>query len=283
MRLVLLAGVLLSAGVLAAQTPYFHWYQLNEGSGAIVANTASQAGVGSIAAQGIFTDGTGVATPTWISPGGLGDDCVDLSSPTAFLDSGLDPDIHLNTSDFTVEALVHTNGTTQDGNVICAMCTSSAIELALYLTGGSVLALADGGGLVTSGGASINDNSWHHVALVYDRTAQTTTGYLDGSQVFQATSQSYTFTSNSKVVYLNGRTLSAFGRWSGLADELKLDNTARSPSAFVLPNPGSGGGGGGGGGDNGGCSTSANNGVEWVAMMLLVLVAGVRLIRTHDA
>ncbi|MCA8919624.1 MAG: LamG domain-containing protein [Planctomycetes bacterium] len=275
----------LSVGAgLFAQTPYFHWYQLNEGTGAVIANTATQSGVGTIAAQGVFTDGTGVATPTWTSPGGLGNTGVDLSTPTAFLDSGLDPDLHLNTIDFTVEMLINTNGTAQTGNILFAVCDASTIEAALYVTGmgTSQLALAGtGGGFVDSGGPNLNDGNWHHVALVYDRSAQTATGYVDGTQAFQATSQSWTFSAGTKVVYFNGRTLSSFGRWSALADEIKLDNTARSPSAFVMPSPG--GGGGDGGGDDESCSTAVGQSELWVFGVLFLLFVAVRTSRRREA
>ena len=282
--LALLVGALLYAGALFAQTPYFHWYQLNEGSGSVVANTATQSGMGSIAAQGVFTNGTGVATPTWASPGGLGDDCVNLNSPTAFLDSGLDPDIHLNSSDFTVELLVNFNGASQAGNFLFAMCTSSAIEVAILVTGSNRISLQVGTTVQATGSTILSDGNWHHVALVYDRTAQTATGYVDGNTEFSAGSQNYTFSASSKVVYFNGRTTSANGRYTGLADELKLDNTARSTSAFVMPNPGSGGGGGGGDdGDDGGCVASTRQGLPWIAGLLLVLLATVRLDKKRNA
>lgn len=282
-HLSLILFVTVFAAGLFAQTPYFHWYQLNEGSGSVIANTATQSGVGSIAAQGVFTDGTGVATPTWISPGGLGNTGIDLSTPTAFLDSGLDPDTHLNTSDFTVEILIHTNGTAQIGNIIFAVCNASTIEAALYVTGMGTTQLAlagSGGGYVDSGGPDLNDGNWHHVALVYDRSAQTATGFVDGTQAFQATSQNWTFSAGTKVVYFNGRTLSSFGRWTGLADEIKLDNTARSPTAFVMPSPG---GGGGDGGDDESCSTSTGRSHLWLLSVFFLLFVAVRIGRHREA
>lgn len=268
-----------------AQTPYFHWYRLNEGSGATVTNSATQSGIGTVAAQGVFTDGTGVLAPSWTSPGGLGNTGINLSSPAAFLDSGLDADTHLNTTDFTFEMLVNTNGVSQEGNALFVICTSSAAEVAFYVSSSvNVLSLQVGASVVASGTTGLNDGNWHHVALVYDRTAQTATGYLDGVQQFQATSQSWTFSASTNVVYFNGRTTSAFARWSGLADEIKLDNTARSTSAFVLPNPGGGGSGGGGGdgGDDGGCSTSTGPSYLWVLGCTLLLIAAMRVARHQD-
>ena len=231
MQGVLSIAVLCCATGLWAQTPYFHWYKMDEGSGSVIANSASQAGMGSIAASGVFTDGSTVATPTWTSPGGIGSYAVDLSTPTAFLDSGLDPDIHLNTIDFTIEMLVNANGVSPGGKSLCCMCTSSAVEVAFYIGSPSnSVALQVGSTVVATGSTSIHDGNWHHVALVYDRSAQTATGYIDGSQEFQATAQNWTFSSGTKVVYGNGRTTSSFARWTGLMDEIKLDNTARSPS-----------------------------------------------------
>ena len=273
----------LSVGAgLFAQTPYFHWYQLNEGTGAVIANTATQSGVGTIAAQGVFTDGTGVATPTWSSPGGLGNTCVDLSSPTAFLDSGLDPDIHLNTIDFTVEMLVNANGVSPGGKALCSICNSSSVEVSFYVPSPSnSIALQVGSTVVASGSTSIHDGNWHHVALVYDRTAQTATGYIDGVQAFQATSQNWTFSTGTKVVYGNGRTTSSFARWTGLIDEIKLDNTARSPSAFVLPSPG--GGGSGDGGDDESCSTASRSSKLWLFGVFALLLMVARVGRSREA
>jgi hypothetical protein len=159
------------------------------------------------------------------------------------------------------------------------MCTSSAIEMAFYMGTSGVIAYQ--GSSTVFGTTDIEDGNWHHVALVYDRTAQTATGYVDGNQEFQATAQNLSFSSASKVVYCNGRTTTSFGRWTGLVDEIKLDNTARSPSQFVLP--GSGGGGGGDGGGDESCSTSVNTGAEWVFALLLLVLAAVRVVRTRKA
>ncbi len=282
---ILAVAVCMAVGaVVAAQTPALHWYKLNEGSGSTVANDATQSGMGTVAASVAFTTGSAVGTPTWRTPGGLGDDCVNMASPAVWLDSGLDPDLHINSTDFTIEMLINTNGATQEGKILAAMCTSSGIELSMYIASPtSKLAVEDASTVLASGTTNLNDGNWHHVAIVYDRSAQTLTGYVDGSQEFMLSSQTYTFTSNSKVVYFNGRTTTEFGRFTGFADEIKLDNTARSPSTFVMPAPGSGssggGGGGGDGGDDGGCVASTTGASVALWALLLAIPAVVYLRR----
>ena len=161
------------------------------------------------------------------------------------------------------------------------MCTDTANEVAFYVGSPSnLLTLQVGASVTQTGGSTVNDGAWHHVALVYNRTAQTATAYLDGAQQWQATSQNWTFSSNSKVVYFNGRTLSSFGRWTGLADEIKLDNTARNPTAFVMPSPG---GGGGDGGDDESCSTSAGRSHLWLLSVFFLLFVAVRIGRHREA
>jgi len=274
--LILLA---MTAPLFAQPVPDLFWFRFEETSGTSSTNQGTLAGSMfggfTVTTAGVFTDGVTAATPTRVQPGAVGTGAVNLSTPSVWLDTGL-PGTTLNSSSFTVECWINTGGVSQEGNVIFSICTNSGLDLSLYVASPSnLLAMQTAGGIVGTGATNtVNDGNWHHVALVYDRGAQTLTTYRDGVQEGQATGQNLTFTAGSNVVYFNGRTTTNFGRWAGRADEARFHSSVIAPANFadtyapVAP----GGGGGGGGGDEGGCSTGAGRAWAIAALPALLLL-----------
>jgi MYXO-CTERM domain-containing protein len=209
----------------------------------------------------------------------VGTGAVNLSGQSVWLDTGL-PGTTLNSSSLTVECWINTNGSSQEGNVLFSICTNSALDLSLYIAGPSNhIAIQTSAGIAASGTTTINDGNWHHVALVYDRTGMTLTGYVDGVQDCQATGQNLTFTAGSNVVFFNGRTTTSFGNWGARADEVRMHSSVVAPADFAdtLSPVNPSGGGGDDGGDDEGCSTGG--GSSPLFALLPAIAVGAALLR----
>lgn len=272
----------------AQTTPNLFWFRFEETSGSSSTNQATLAGSMfggfTVTTSGLFTDGMGLASPPRIQPGAVGSGAVNLFGVSAWLDTGL-PGTTLNASSFTVECWVNTNNVSQEGNAVFSICTNTAANVTLYIaSANNRLALEVNGSIAaTSTTGTINDGNWHHVALVYDRTAQTATGFVDAVQVFQATAQNYTLSAGSNVCFFNGRTTSSFGKWSGRADEARMHSSALSSTQFastlapVSPTPSDGGS------DEEGCTTADSQGYGFALLAVAALLAMSVRIRRRSA
>lgn len=274
-----------ACAVAAQPTPDLFWFRFEETSGTSSTNQGTLAGGNfggfTVTTAGLFTNGTTAATPNRIQPGAVGTGAVNLSGQSVWLDTGL-PGTTLNTGSFTVECWINTGGVSQEGNTIFSICTSSTLNLSLFVGSASnLLSMEAFGGIVGSGTATtVNDGNWHHVAVVYNRSSQTLTTYHNGVQEKQATSQNLTFVSGSNVVFFNGRTTSAFGNWSARADEVRMHSSVIAPANFATTlapvTPGSGSGGDDGGDDDKGCAANTTGGWAVLALLALALFAVLR-------
>lgn len=282
----MLLATVAAAGLYAQPTPDLFWFRFSETSGTSSTNFGTDAGsmVGgfTVATAGVFTNGTTAATPNRIQPGAVGPGAINLAGQSVWLDVGL-PGTVYNADDFTFECWVNLNSVSQEGNVLFSICDNSTLEFAVYLSSASNFLAIDRPGVgLTAGTTSLLDASWHHVAVVYDRSAQTITGYIDGVQDFQITGATLTFSAGTNTVFFNGRTTTAFGVYSGRADEVRLHMAALAAAdlADTLAPSTPGGGGDGGGGDDEGCTTTGHRGLLVLLVPALALMA-VRLRRSR--
>lgn len=81
------------------------------------------------------------------------------------------------------------------------------------------------------GGSALCDYRWHHVAAV--RNGSTVILYLDYKEVERRTGQSAVDYSTVGDVLLGAPTSLSYGGWEGLIDEVRISDTALSPSQFL--------------------------------------------------
>jgi len=143
-------------------------------------------------------------------------------------------DLALGTNDFTIEAWIKTDSQTQYAQIIGNETSPDGFTLLInHASGGAGdLAVYVMGNFVLSGGSEINDDSWHHIALVKD--SGTLRLFVDGAQVASATnSSSYTSGSDTFVANNNlyaGRDLACY------IDELRIfRGTAIYTANFTPP------------------------------------------------
>jgi hypothetical protein len=167
----------LFAAALSAQVPQNVYYKFNEGSGATTANSGSP-GIGS-------PSPAITGTPNWVTPGQVGTSALNFTG-SQFISAGTPlslPSSQAWTFEFWFRPTVHSlmyifadgdNTGTSFNNLRCSWAnTSNAIQLAGANDGiGTALSIVAGSIL----------NTWHHFAFVYNPTAGTITGYMDGVQ-----------------------------------------------------------------------------------------------------
>jgi len=84
-------------------------------------------------------------------------------------------------------------------------------------------------------GVVFADSQMHHLAVVFDDTANTLTLFKDYVQAFQATAVTGTLNTPSNL-WIGAVGHAANERWNGFADHVRISNTALTPAQFV-PEP----------------------------------------------
>jgi len=155
------------------------------------------------------------------------DDYIDVQYPSAF-------NFVPNTDDFTLEAWIKTGNTGSSSVTILGKTNASANQYKLYLESGNHLS-ASIGNVWTYSGHTLNDNVWHHVALVnYDDSGTHKFKYvIDGVE-------DDTIGTSGSTTIGDFDTLIGAGRYSGTnedyqglfpgkIDNVRVSSTARSP------------------------------------------------------
>lgn len=224
---VLVAAGLMFATAMAAQTPDLY-YKFNDGTGTTATNDGSVGG-----------DATFSATPAWLTPGQVGSSAV--SFPTSVeLPTGLDPSTGLAGS-FTLEAWVRTSS----GQLAEWLGSNNATTAAYFYwyqqADGSVSFLSTdstGAAFRFDGSISINDGSWHHIAVVYDDSGPSMEMYVDGAADAGA------ITGTGAMPLDNGAqnliigdnslaTVAGSADWTGDVDDLRVWSVARTASEIA--------------------------------------------------
>lgn len=93
--------------------------------------------------------------------------------------------------------------------------------------------------VLTQSTTAITDTNWHHIAAVYDGSAQTMSLYIDGSPAGTLGSISLTLSDQNNSMLI-GSTLGARGAgetqgyFAGTIDEVRISDVARQSSDFIL-------------------------------------------------
>lgn len=111
---------------------------------------------------------------------------IDGSTEGFYCNTAAKANVNPTTNDFTIDALIKTSDNTNTQYIFASYGNSSTPYYRVYVLGGSlyiVLRDADTNVFAAAalpGTSSMTDGNWHYVAVVFDRTAATATGFVDG-------------------------------------------------------------------------------------------------------
>lgn len=137
-------------------------------------------------------------------------------------------------ADFTIEAWIRTTGTWPGASSSILACDDAdgiweAGEKLFYIHSGGTPRFEGHSNEYIKSTQSVNDNKWHHIAVVWDYSGSGTSGtgyiYIDGANKTDPASNYTANFTNVGTFYLV-RPNSAF--YSGLLDEVRIWNTART-------------------------------------------------------
>lgn len=155
-----------------------------------------------------------------------------------YLTAPFNPTFNLGTGNFTIEFWVNTSSTVA---YACALRLGDT-----WTTGSWALYLNDSGGsgypswwnqtgpyTLSTSGATVNDGSWHHIALV--RNGATMTMYIDGTSRGTLSIGTNTVGDTTTKLWI-GRDSSNVREWLGYMDDLRITKGyARYTSNFSVP------------------------------------------------
>jgi len=164
------------------------------------------------------------------------DDYIDLAANSKYV-------IAAN-ADFTFECWIKTSVSSQDNSLYRRVfmldgptgTATGNLQIAMYSSATGIAILTGSGSWNFTGGSDVDDDNWHHIAIV--RYSGTVTVYIDGSiEGSFASTVSITANSGSPRPRI-GAYNSTTGVFNGYIDDLRWTNFARYTSAFTPPTTG---------------------------------------------
>ena len=212
--LLVLFGAAVVPTALSAQVPTILYYKLNEGSGTSTANSASPG-------QGSNPVNLS-ANASWNASGRFGSALSFTSISGGGMSTGWTPNLP-NTQSWTLEFYV--NAPASSTQYMFGNGVSGQFRIFTTSTGG--LTLTGSGFTTLTVSSGILDNTWHHVAYVFDGTAKTMTVFRDGTQVGQTTGQTTAALTSTASFFVGGQGVTTTSAACSL-DEIRFWNTART-------------------------------------------------------
>ena len=226
------AGILATASVASAAT-VGEW-RFAEGAGATAADSSGNGRNGTLVNFADLNAGAGNAGDSgWTSDGRLAFDGVNDHVTTPLSLSTLVG------KSFTIEAVVSHDNPTQTWSPFVGESNSGAGGIFFLGKQQNVNTLHyNFAGLgSTNTGVVFADGQMHHIAVVFDDTANTITSYRDGVQMAQTTGVTGTLTTTSDM-WIGAVGHAAVERWNGYMDHVRISDVALAPAQFI-PEPGS--------------------------------------------
>ncbi|MCP4111319.1 MAG: hypothetical protein GY749_38290, partial [Desulfobacteraceae bacterium] len=183
-------------------------------------------------------DGTLYNSPSWVTSGATLSEYSQPGNAMSF--DGTDDYVDINDSvtdlayaDFTMEAWIKTTRTSSSQSIIVKQdgdTSWEAGEKSFYTSASGTVNFVGWGNSYIKGTTAVNDGDWHHVAVVWDYTAETGYIYVDG--VDDTSSSTY----NANKYDNDGDTLKigdpnyseGYNHFEGQIDELRIWSTART-------------------------------------------------------
>ncbi|MCW2118162.1 LamG-like jellyroll fold domain-containing protein [Flavobacterium sp. 7A] len=164
---------------------------------------------------------------------------VDVTQPATHLNfDGVNDYVNINnssslqfgTNDVTLEATIKLDGLQKNFSGLISKANNSGLFTGFqWVVNGDQLYIEFGQNAVVfgSGTTHLNDNLWHHVACVINRTSSTISFYVDGKlDGTTSFSSSYNITSTRPLLIGTSRLTDVF--FKGNIDEVRIWNTART-------------------------------------------------------
>jgi hypothetical protein len=185
------------------------YYKFDEGSGTTALDASGNSRNGTL---------SGTIPPSYVT-GYIGTNALSFNGLHSYVDSGVDSAANLGTGNFTAVCWIKTTY----GSTEVAIGKNSGVGDKYWLgTSGTAFGSVNGHNI--TGGSSVSDGNWHHLAMTCN--GGTITVYLDGTSVATG---SYTGACNpSGNMHVGDWGTSAQFRWNGSLDEVALYNRALS-------------------------------------------------------
>tara|TARA_Y100000590_G_scaffold333602_1_gene379531 strand:- start:11085 stop:12944 length:1860 start_codon:yes stop_codon:yes gene_type:complete len=180
-----------------------------------------------------FSSGnTGVIESTGLGATGVGSGSInyvlDIDGSNDYI--SLPNSINMGNSDFTLSLWIKTDDVGSRQHVFQQTGSNDNRVIAIN-SGGSLTSRLGGSGSDHVSGVTLSTDTWYHIAIVHDNSANTLTWYVNGSQ--QNVNTSVNIPSNTGTFYL-GTNSNADGRhFNGQIDEVRIWNDIRTSSEIA--------------------------------------------------
>lgn len=180
----------------------------------------------------LYRNGTGLAYP-FTTPTNINENCISLNGTNQYLTAADSASLDI-TGDMTVELRFNSVDVSAETTRFLSKYTTSGNQSYLFgLTGGYYHCLISADGSTNTQGeiafADLSDNTWYHIAYVYDASAGSCEVFVDGISKGSITGLANSIFSGSSPVGICSRPGPA-DLFNGLIDEVRIWNVARTPT-----------------------------------------------------
>jgi|FLYM01.1.fsa_nt_gi hypothetical protein len=198
-----------------------------------------------------LNNGTLSGTAVFVSSGKVGGALGVSGSGTVIVPD--DPELDVGRGNFTIDLWINTSWNASLGfntgiySKVPSNSNDRGYSLALYFTGSKAVPMfqivRNWGGFTYSwenhiafNAPHISDNRWHHIAVVADATNKVVIIYVDGSPVYQGSSNELgnSLDNNASVQITNGNVIGNSKSFEGYVDEIELYKRALGESEIKM-------------------------------------------------
>jgi len=179
----------------------------------------SSGNTGTIVSTGLGSTGVGTGSINYV---------LDLDGTNDYV--SLPNSINMGTSDFTLSIWVKTDDTGSRQHVFQQTGSNDNRVIAIN-SGGSLTSRLGGSGSDHVSGVTLSTDTWYHIVLVHDNSANTLKWYVNGTE--QNTNTSVNVPSNTGTFYLGTNSDANDKYFNGQIDEVRIWNDVRTAAEIA--------------------------------------------------
>ena len=174
----------------------------------------SSGNTGTIVSTGLGSTGVGTGSINYV---------LDLDGTNDYV--SLPNSINMGTSDFTLSIWLKTDDTSSRQHVFQQTGSNANRVMAIHVDG-SLQSRLGGTGDDHDSGVNLSVDTWYHIVLVHDNSANTLKWYVNGTE--QNTNTSVNISSNTETFYLGTNSDANDKYFNGQIDEVRIWNDVRT-------------------------------------------------------
>ena len=179
----------------------------------------SSGNTGTIVSTGLESTGVGTGSINYV---------LDLDGTNDYV--SLPNSINMGTSDFTLSIWLKTDDTSSRQHVFQQTGTDANRVMAIHVDG-SLQSRLGGTGDDHDSGVNLSVDTWYHIVLVHDNSANTLKWYVNGTE--QNTNTSVNIPSNTGTYYLGTNSDADDKYFNGRIDEVRIWNDVRTAAEIA--------------------------------------------------